>query len=86
MRRIHSSHNWKSPAAEASVKAAGGVLGLLKLQSAHPEWAFRALLAMGTIEMLLGIWIGFWSRNRRRSAFAVLTSDQSNGFSSSLSH
>lgn len=57
----------------SAVVLSGGVLGLLKLQSAHPEWAFRALLAMGTIEMLLGIWIGFWSRNRRRSAFAVLT-------------
>jgi hypothetical protein len=57
----------------SAVVLSGGVLGLLKLQSAHPEWAFRALLAMGTIEMLLGLWIGFWARNRRRSAFAVLT-------------
>jgi hypothetical protein len=45
------------------------VLGLLKLQSAHPEWAFGALLALGTVEMLLG----FWARTRRRSAFVVLT-------------
>jgi len=53
----------------SAVVTMGGVLGLLKFQSAHPEWAFRALVAMGTVEMLLGI----WSRTRRRTAFAVLT-------------
>ena len=30
-----------------------GVLGLLKYQSAHPEWAFWALMALGAIEMAL---------------------------------
>lgn len=53
----------------SAVVTMGGVLGLLKFQSAHPEWTFRALIAMGTVEMLLGI----WSRARRRSAFTVLT-------------
>ena len=53
----------------SAVVTMGGVLGLLKFQSAHPEWAFRALVTMGTVEMLLGI----WSRARRRTAFAVLT-------------
>ena len=46
-----------------------GVLGLLKLQSAHPEWAFAALLALGAIEMALA----FRVRSRRRQAFVVLT-------------
>jgi hypothetical protein len=52
-----------------AIVTSGGVLGLLKYQSAHPEWAFWALLSMGTVELLLGI----WSRGRRRSAFVVLT-------------
>jgi uncharacterized membrane protein len=46
-----------------------GVLGLLKLQSAHPEWAFWALLALGAVEMGLA----FRVRSRRRQAFVVLT-------------
>jgi hypothetical protein len=53
----------------SALATSGGVLGLLKLQSAHPEWDFWALLALGTVEMLLG----FWARTRRRSAFVVLT-------------
>ena len=47
-----------------------GVLGLLKYQSAHPEWAFWALLALGVAEMLLA----FYARRRRRTAFIVLSS------------
>ena len=46
-----------------------GVLGLLKYQSAHPEWAFWALLALGAIEMALA----FQARSRRRQAFVVLS-------------
>jgi len=53
----------------SAVITGGGVIGLLKFQSTHPEWAFRALLALGALELLLGI----WSRHRRRSAFVVLT-------------
>jgi uncharacterized membrane protein len=52
-----------------AVATSAGVLGLLKYQSMHPEWTFRALLAMGIIELLLGIWV----RRRRHSAFVVLT-------------
>ena len=48
---------------------AAGVLGLLKFQSAHPEWTFWALAAMGAVELVLGV----WARQRRRSAFIVLT-------------
>jgi hypothetical protein len=46
-----------------------GVLGLLKFQSAHPEWAFAALMALGAVEMALA----FSLRSRRRQAFVVLT-------------
>ena len=46
-----------------------GVLGLLKYQSAHPEWAFWALLALGAVEMALA----FRVRSRRRQAFVVLS-------------
>ena len=45
-----------------------GILTLMKYQSFHPEYAFRALLALGTVEMVLA----FAMRPRRRPAFAVL--------------
>jgi len=47
-----------------------GLLALLKYQSSHPEWAFRALLFLGAIEFLLA----FIARTRRRTAFLVLSS------------
>jgi hypothetical protein len=53
----------------AAVLNAGGVLGLLKYQAAHPEWAWWALAAMGAIEMALS----FTLRARRRKAFVVLS-------------
>jgi len=46
-----------------------GLLALLKYQSVHPEWAFKALLAMGTIELVLGI---LPVTRRRRTAFLIL--------------
>jgi hypothetical protein len=46
-----------------------GLLALLKYQSSHPEWAFRALLALGAIEFVLA----FIARSRRRTAFLVLS-------------
>ena len=46
-----------------------GVLGLLKYQSAHPEWAFWALMALGAVEMALA----FRLRRQRRQAFVVLS-------------
>lgn len=45
-----------------------GVMTLMKYQSFHPEYAFRALLALGAVEMVLA----FVMRGRRRPAFAVL--------------
>lgn len=46
-----------------------GVLGVLKFQSAHPEWAFWALVVLGAIEMSLA----WWARSKRRQAFIVLS-------------
>ena len=46
-----------------------GVLGLLKYQSAHPEWAFWALIALGAVEMGLA----FRLKSRRRQGFVVLS-------------
>jgi uncharacterized membrane protein len=53
----------------SAILNSGGVLGLLKFQSAHPEWAFWALVALGALEMALA----WWSRSRRRQAFIVLS-------------
>jgi uncharacterized membrane protein len=52
-----------------AVLNSAGLLGLLKYQSSHPEWAFWALLALGAVEMLLALYV----RHRRRSAFIVLS-------------
>ncbi len=53
----------------AAVLNASGVLALLKYQSAHPEWAWWALAALGATEMALA-----WAmRARRRQAFVVLS-------------
>ncbi len=52
-----------------AVMNGGGVLALLKYQSAHPEWAWWALAALGTCEMALA----FAVRARRRQAFVVLS-------------
>jgi hypothetical protein len=46
-----------------------GLLALLKYQSSHPEWAFRALLVLGTVEFALA----FVARTRWRTAFLVLS-------------
>jgi uncharacterized membrane protein len=46
------------------------LLALFKYQSAHPEWAFWALLAIGAIETLLG---QLPVTRRRRSAVIVLS-------------
>jgi uncharacterized membrane protein len=46
-----------------------GLLALLRYQSVHPEWAFRALLAIGTIELVLGM---LPVTRRRRMAFLIL--------------
>jgi len=45
-----------------------GLLGLMKYQSIHPEWAFWALLALGAAEVGMSL----VARGRRRLAFVVL--------------
>jgi len=45
------------------------LLGLMKYQSVHPEWAFRFLLALGAVEFVLGQ----LPLARRRAAFVVLS-------------
>jgi hypothetical protein len=44
------------------------LLALLRYQSAHPEWAFRSLLALGAVELALSA----VAARRRRAAFVVL--------------
>jgi uncharacterized membrane protein len=46
-----------------------GLLGLMKYQSIHPEWAFWALLAIGTVELALAL---LPITRRRRTAFLIL--------------
>ena len=53
----------------SAILNSGGVLGLLKFQSAHPEWAFWALVALGVFEMALAYWV----KSKRRQAFVVLS-------------
>jgi uncharacterized membrane protein len=45
------------------------LLGLMKYQSVHPEWAFWALLVMGTVELGLAL---LPITRRRRTAFLIL--------------
>ena len=53
----------------SAILNSGGVLGLLKFQSAHPEWAFWALVVLGIFEMALA----WWAKEKRRQAFVVLS-------------
>jgi len=46
------------------------LLGVMKYQSVHPEWAFYALLALGAVEFTLG---QLPITRRRRAAFVVLS-------------
>src|SRR5579872_6068409 len=46
------------------------LLALMKYQSAHPEWAFWALLAIGALEVTFGQWP---VTRRRRNAVIVLS-------------
>ena len=46
------------------------LLGVMKYQSVHPEWAFRFLLLLGAVEFVLG---QLPIARRRRASFVVLT-------------
>jgi hypothetical protein len=67
--RTPRDQNEENLSSLSAVLNSGGVLGLLKYQSAHPEWAFWALAALGAVEMALA----FYMRPRRRQAFIVLS-------------
>lgn len=72
------SYVWRKPSDEKQehISSAAALLNttlllaLFKYQSAHPEWAFWALLAIGTIEALLG---QLPITRRRRGAVVVLS-------------
>jgi len=53
----------------SAIVNSAGVLGLLKFQSAHPEWAFWALVLLGAFEMSFA----WWAKSKRRQAFVVLS-------------
>ena len=65
-----------SPKAEENISTVAALLntflllGLMKYQSVHPEWAFRFLLALGAVEFVLG---QLPIARRRRAAFVVLS-------------
>jgi len=67
--RVPREASEESQSSLTAVLNSTGVLGLLKFQSAHPEWAFWALAALGVIEMALA----FYLRPRRRLGFIVLS-------------
>jgi hypothetical protein len=67
--RTPLSQNEENISSLTAVMNGGGVLALLKYQSAHPEWAWWALAALGAAEMTLA----FVVRARRRQAFVVLS-------------
>jgi uncharacterized membrane protein len=71
------SYVWRKPSEEqeristaAALLNTALLLALFKYQSAHPEWAFWALLAIGAIETLLG---QLPVTRQRRTAFIVLS-------------
>ena len=53
----------------AALLNSAALLGLMKYQSIHPEWAFWALLAMGAVELGLAL---LPTTRRRRTAFLIL--------------
>lgn len=72
------SYVWRSPSTEEQEKISSAaallntalLLALFKYQSAHPEWAFWALLAIGAIETAAG---QLPVTRRRRNAVIVLS-------------
>jgi len=72
------SYLWRRPAnaARESISTLAGLLntflllGVMKYQSVHPEWAFRFLLLLGAVEFTLG---QLPIARRRRAAFVTLS-------------
>jgi len=67
--RVPLNRHQERIASITAILNSAGLLALLKYQSAHPEWAFTALLALGTVEFALA----FLARTRWRGAFLVLS-------------
>ncbi len=67
--RTPLDRNEENISSVSAVVNSGGALGLLKFQSAHPEWAFWALITLGLLEMALA----YWAKPKRRQAFVVLS-------------
>jgi len=66
--RVPRDRHQELIASITAILNSAGLLALLKYQSSHPEWAFAALLALGTVEFVLA----FLARARHRTAFLVL--------------
>ena len=67
--RAPRDHRQQLIASITAILNSVGLLSLLKFQSAHPEWAFWALLVLGAAEMAFA----FVARPRIRPAFIVLS-------------
>jgi hypothetical protein len=67
--RVPETEREQFVSTSSAILNSAGLLGLLKYQSAHPEWAFYGLLALGTAELVLA----FVARRRHHTAFVVLT-------------
>jgi len=67
--RVPPSRQQERIASITAILNSAGLLALLKYQSAHPEWAFWSLLALGAVEFALA----FLARTRWRGAFLVLS-------------
>lgn len=68
--RFPRTQRQESAASLGAIFNTGCLLGLLKYQSSHPEWACYGLLALGTLEMAFA----FVARRRARTPFIVLAS------------
>jgi hypothetical protein len=66
-RRVDDANEERLSTAAALLNSFG-LLGLLRYQSVHPEWAFRTLLVLGAVELALSA----LAARRRRTAFVVL--------------
>jgi hypothetical protein len=67
--RVPLNRHQERIASITAILNSAGLLTLLKYQSAHPEWAFAALMALGAVEFVLA----FIARTSWRGAFLVLS-------------
>src|SRR5713101_4231905 len=69
VRKVKTDHEEKVSTLAALLNSFG-LLALMKYQSVHPEWAFRFLLILGAVELLLG---QLSIARKRRMAFVMLS-------------